>query len=355
MPKFGTSNTQHLIFLILGRVFKSASKVIFSKQVNSIMSQEKFVYNPKTLQYEQHLLTSQQKLWKGFGLFSALSLYTALVIWLAPQDQTLEKAQQQEIKQLRSQYRDLSQELEDISLALENIQARDKGIYRQMLQMQPAEDAAWASKQKVRALKDMSDAELLEATSAKLGAVRSQVAQSATSQDEILAQSKIQEADLQAIPSIRPLRLLEKDIQFMSGFGYRVHPVFKIKKMHTGIDFGAPTGTPIYATGDGKIIRVEEKATGYGKSVVISHGKGYETLYGHMSKIGVKAGQEVKKGQQIGLVGSTGTSTAPHVHYEVIRNGERIDPLPFCTDGLSPDEYKRMVDATKKEGIALEK
>ena len=158
---------------------------------------------------------------------------------------------------------------------------------------------------------------------------------------------------LAAIPSIRPIRNLKKKIQHLSGFGYRLHPVFKTRKMHTGIDFGARRGTPIYATGEGKVIRVEHKKGGYGKNVVIDHGFGYQTLYGHMSKIKTKVGKKVKRGEIIGLVGSSGTSTSPHVHYEVLHKGQKINPLPFCLDGLSPEEYKAFVNAATAENQAM--
>ena len=158
---------------------------------------------------------------------------------------------------------------------------------------------------------------------------------------------------LAAIPSIRPIRLLKKKLTALSGFGYRIHPVFKTRKMHTGIDFGAPKGTPIYATGAGRIVRVEYKRSGYGRNVVIDHGYGYQTLYAHMSTVKCKVGQTVKRGEVIGLVGSTGTSTSPHVHYEVLHKGQKINPMQFCLDGLSPQEYKNFVKMVSAENQAM--
>ena len=133
----------------------------------------------------------------------------------------------------------------------------------------------------------------------------------------------------------------------MSGFGYRIHPIHKIRKMHAGIDFGADTGTPIMATGDGHIEKIIKKRTGYGKHIIINHGYGYKTLYAHMSAIDVRTGQKVKKGEQIGKVGNTGTSTAPHLHYEVIYKGKKINPIHYVIDGLSPEEYEDLVNQAK--------
>ena len=135
----------------------------------------------------------------------------------------------------------------------------------------------------------------------------------------------------------------------MSGFGMRIHPVHKVRKMHAGIDFTAPKGTPIQATGNGVVIKVEKKRTGYGTSVIVDHGYGYETLYGHMSEVDVKVGERVSKGQKIGLVGSTGTSTAPHCHYEVRINGQTVNPIDFVLDGLTPLEYQELVKKTSEE------
>lgn len=164
----------------------------------------------------------------------------------------------------------------------------------------------------------------------------------AQSQEEILGKSKRTQAEMDARPSIRPIQTLQRAMGKLSGFGTRLHPILKTPQMHAGIDFGAPMGTPIYATGNGKVARVEFKTTGYGKNVVIDHGYGYKTLYAHMSKVEVKVGDVVKRGEVIGKVGSTGLSTSPHVHYEVFKNGNRVDPAPYCLD-MSPKDYKNFL------------
>ena len=159
-----------------------------------------------------------------------------------------------------------------------------------------------------------------------------------------------------AIPSIKPIRSdkLKRRIKLLSGFGRRMHPVHKVVKMHYGIDFTAPKGTPIQATGNGKVVEIKKRRTGYGWSIKIDHGYGFESFYAHLSKISVKKGQRVKKGEQIGLVGSTGTSTAPHCHYEILKGGKRVNPISYCLDGLSAEEYEEMVHASERQNQSFD-
>nr|WP_262914121.1 M23 family metallopeptidase [Portibacter lacus] len=161
---------------------------------------------------------------------------------------------------------------------------------------------------------------------------------------------------LSSIPSIKPVRedKLKRNILKLSGFGYRLHPVHGVKKFHKGIDFTAPRGTAIISSGDGKVTRVENKTRGYGKNIIVDHGYGYTTLYGHLSEIDVKVGDKVTRGQVIGKIGSTGTSTAPHLHYEVRINGQAVNPIDFCMDGLSPEEYQQLVHKAAEENQSFD-
>ena len=167
------------------------------------------------------------------------------------------------------------------------------------------------------------------------------------SYDEIEVLVKDKATMLASIPAIQPVS--NKDLKrFASGFGYRTHPIYKVRKMHTGVDFTAPTGTPIIAAGDGKVILVEKSNSGYGHQVEIDHGYNYITKYAHMSKIDVRVGEKIKRGQTIGAVGSTGTSTAPHLHYEVVYKGNKVDPKNYFFNDLTPLQYEEM---TKLAGI----
>ncbi|MCH2022260.1 MAG: M23 family metallopeptidase [Saprospiraceae bacterium] len=317
------------------------------------MRKEKYIYNQQTLRYEKSSLTLKQHFLRIFGVMGCIAIYTfALVYFLYDGSQA-----SNELADIKQKYQAMNYQLDMMNKALSNIHERDAAIYRQVLEMEPTDLGIWnggrGGSDKYADLRNLSDAELLIATSKKLSKLRHQLAVSAKSQDAIIKQAQDKEKMLSAIPSIRPIRKLKKKIQHLSGFGYRTHPVFKRRKMHTGIDFGARRGTPIYATGDGKIARIEYKRTGYGRNVVIDHGYGYKTLYAHMSKVKTKVGQKVKRGEIIGLVGSSGTSTSPHVHYEVLYKGKKINPLPFCLDGLSPEEYKAFVIAATAENQAM--
>jgi murein DD-endopeptidase MepM/ murein hydrolase activator NlpD len=164
--------------------------------------------------------------------------------------------------------------------------------------------------------------------------------------DEVEDLSSKREEMLASIPAIKPIRSdkIERNISSLSGFGMRMHPIFKRRKMHTGIDFTCPQGTPIHASGDGKIVSIKDLKSGYGTHVIIDHGFGYKSLYGHMSDVDVTLGQKIKRGQVIGKVGSTGTSTAPHLHYEVINKNQKVNPIHYCMDGLSDMEYQQLVN-----------
>ncbi|MBA3286220.1 MAG: M23 family metallopeptidase, partial [Nitrosopumilus sp.] len=152
---------------------------------------------------------------------------------------------------------------------------------------------------------------------------------------------------LASIPAIQPIS--NKDLGRMaSGFGYRIHPIYKTARMHSGIDFTAPIGTEIYSTGNGKVESIESTGRGYGNNVVIDHGYGYKSLYAHLSKIVVKRGQKLVRGDLIGYVGSTGTSTAPHLHYEVIKNGVKVNPINFFFNDLTPAEYEKMLEMSSQ-------
>jgi murein DD-endopeptidase MepM/ murein hydrolase activator NlpD len=171
--------------------------------------------------------------------------------------------------------------------------------------------------------------------------------------DEVISLAKNKTQMLASIPAIQPIAN-EKLTRIASGFNYRIHPIYKIKHFHTGIDFAAPRGTDIFATGDGVVRVVDRESRGYGFHIVIDHGFGYQTLYGHMSKFSVQLGQKVKRGDVIGEVGSTGTSTAPHLHYEVIKNGEKINPINFFFNDLSPEEYDKVIDLSTQSNQSFD-
>lgn len=316
------------------------------------MRREKFVYNRQTLQYEKVRLTNKEIFLRIFGFLSAVLvsgfLFTVIIWKFFPSPH--EEALLSEIDRLKGELTVLHSDFDKMSNALASMHNRDQRIHRMVLEMDPIDDAVWeggiGGHDRYAEYKDYRNSgELMAKIRQKADKLKRQMALQSKSLDEIEKMARDKEKMLAAIPSIKPVRAdkLNRDVNLLSGFGYRMHPIHKIVKMHAGIDFSAPRGTHIQATGDGTVIKVEKKRTGYGLHVVIDHGYGYQTLYGHMSKVDVKVGQKVKKGQTIGRVGSTGTSTAPHCHYEVHYKGKAVNPIDYVLDGLTPEEYAELV------------
>jgi len=256
-----------------------------------------------------------------------------------------------EIDQMKDHYAKIDNEVALMSKVLSNVQDRDGSVHRLMFGMDPIDDGVWeggvgGSDKYSDVTKFKNTANTLIGTEQKIKKLKLQLDIQSKSLDEIEKLASKREVQLASIPAIKPIRedKLKRSIRSLSGFGMRMHPVFKRRKMHTGIDFTCPTGTPIQATGDGTVYRVTKSSSGYGHHVVIDHGFGYKTLYGHMSRIDVKKGQKVTRGQMIGAVGSTGTSTAPHLHYEVIFQKKKVNPIHYCMDGLTAEEYQELAN-----------
>ncbi len=321
------------------------------------MRREKFYFNTQTLRYEKVEVTWKERLLHVFGFLCAAVvagfLFTLLVwrVFPSPREQML----QREIEVMKAEYAELNQAFDLMSKTLANLQERDRYVHRMILEMDPIDEAVWeggvGGHERYAELRNLKESgKLLAEVKARADKLKRQLVLQSKSLDEIEAMAREKAKMLASIPSIKPVRedKLRHDIRVLSGFGYRIHPIYKVRKLHTGIDFSAPRGTPIQATGDGVVVAVKHSNRGYGKHVIIDHGYGYKTLYGHMSRIDVKVGQKVKKGQQIGLIGSTGTSTAPHCHYEVWYKGKKVNPIDYVMDGLTPEEYAELVRQASK-------
>ncbi len=317
------------------------------------MRKEKFVYNTQTLQYEKAVTPLRVKLIRVLGFSIAVALTSIIIISIANNffPSPKEQAQKREIEQMEYHYAALGNQLGMMSKVLENIQERDASVHRMLFGMDPIDKDVWNAGvgghdrySNLTNFKNTGD--LLIATQQKVDKLKNQLAIQSQSLDQVQNLASDKEVMLASVPAIKPIRSdkMKRNIRSMSGFGWRIHPIFKRRKMHTGIDFTCPSGTPIIATGDGRVSKIEKRKSGYGLSIVIDHGFGYLTRYAHMSKIDVKNGEKVKRGQVIGAVGSTGTSTAPHLHYEVIHKGKKVNPIHYCMDGLSPSEYQELVD-----------
>ena len=242
-------------------------------------------------------------------------------------------------------------------MVLDDVQNRDDNIYRVIFEADPIpksiRKAGYGGVNRYENLKGFNNSDLITNTSEKVDQISKQLYIQSKSFDDIIELAKNKTDMLAALPAIQPVS--NKNLSRMaSGYGYRIHPIYKTRKMHSGMDFSAKTGTPIYATGDGKISKVRRSRRGYGNHVVIDHGYGYKTLYAHMKKYAVKKGQKVKRGEVIGYVGSTGTSVAPHLHYEVHKDGRKINPVNFYFNDLNPEEYEKMLEISSQNNQSFD-
>ena len=258
---------------------------------------------------------------------------------------------------MKSQYKALNTKMELIQGVLHELEERDNNVYRVIFEAEPISEnvrkAGFGGVDYYRKLEGFTNSDLMVETSKKLDALAKRMYIQSKSFDEVVNLVKGKEQMLASIPAILPCH-----IKFLKnppgGFGHRINPIYKTEEFHPGVDIGAPQGTPIYATGDGIVEKAETSDRGYGNHVIIHHGYNYKTLYGHMVRLGCKIGQKVKRGECIGYVGSTGLSTNPHIHYEVIKNGEKVNPVNYYYLDLTPDQYDQLIDRCNKSAQAYD-
>jgi murein DD-endopeptidase MepM/ murein hydrolase activator NlpD len=323
------------------------------------MAKVKYYYDTKTLSYKRIELSGLNKL-KRLFYFLIGSAFTGLImviIFFQFFDSPKEKRLNREIDVLTSQYEVVEDKLTQVEHVLDDIQNRDDNIYRVIFEADPIpksiRKAGYGGVNRYQNLKGYSNSELIINTSDKVDQISKQLYIQSKSFDDIIELAKNKSDMLAALPAIQPVS--NKDLSRMaSGYGYRIHPIYKTRKLHTGMDFSAKSGTPIYATGDGKISKVRRSRKGYGNHVIINHGYGYKTLYAHMTKYIVRKGQKVKRGEVIGYVGSTGTSVAPHLHYEVHKDGRKINPVNFYYNDLNPEEYEKMLEISSQNNQSFD-
>jgi murein DD-endopeptidase MepM/ murein hydrolase activator NlpD len=317
---------------------------------------EKFIFNAHTLTYERMVEPLKDRIIRIFKLLSTALVTAGLMLAIlykffpSPREQAIIN----EKRQIEDKYVALSNKFDEMSNVLTSIQERDAGVHRTMFGMNPIDNNVWNGG--IGGTARFTDFEQsVKEAMLKAEKLEYQLVLQSKSLDTLQKIARDKDNMLTSIPSIKPVRedKLNRSMFLMSGFGWRLHPVHKVRKFHAGLDFAAPYGTQIVSTGQGKIVKVEG-GHGYGNHVVIDHGFGYQTLYGHMSRVEVREGQTVKKGQVIGRVGSTGTSTAPHCHYEVHFKGNAVNPLQYCMDGLSPAEFQLMVNSANVVNQSLD-
>lgn len=316
------------------------------------MPKAKYYFNTSSLKYEKVVVSIGKKLLRISGFLATAVVFSVIIVVIAYSylDSPKEKQLERELSELNLQYEILEQRFGQATSVLRDLQRRDDNIYRVIFEAEPipetVREAGYGGINKYRALEGFENSELMIEANKKLDKLEKQLYIQSKSFDEIFKLAKSKNVMLASIPGIQPVKGIQSRIA--SGFGYRIHPIYKTTMMHTGIDFTAPIGTPIYAAGIGTVETVEYNGRGYGNNIIINHGFGYKTLYGHMSKINVRNGQKLNRGDIIGFVGNTGSSTGPHLHYEVIRNGEKINPINFFYNDLTPAEFEKMLELSSQ-------
>ncbi len=323
------------------------------------MHKDTYYYNSNTLEYEKVKKTWGQRIWQLLG-FLIVSLFFAFVtlslgytFFTPPAQANLEES----LKELDNNYLIINKKIDYLSSVLNEIEGRDDQIYRVIFESDPLPSllrkGSNTDRQKFKELSKSSKSDIIKTTLDKIQELERRIYVQSKSFDQLESYYKNRHLYLEAIPAIQPIAN-EKLKRIASGFGSRIHPIYKTRKSHTGIDFTAPSGTEIYATGNGIVTHSGNQGDGYGNKVIINHGYGYETLYGHCSRVLVRKGQKVKRGQKIALVGNTGQSSGPHLHYEVIRNDVKINPVNFFFNDLTPEEYNQVLILAEQDNQSLD-
>ena len=324
------------------------------------MSKVKYYYDSDTLSYRK----VERKKGRTIGfvlLFITASVLMGLILLITVFNSGIDTPKERRLERENANYAlqlsILQSEMDLASKVLENVQQRDNEIYRVLLDANPIPDevrkAGFGGVNRYENLQGYENSEMIIESHKRMDQITKQLDIQSKSLDEIARLSEDKEKLLAAIPAIQPVS--NEDLTRMaSGFGYRTDPFTKARKKHWGMDFTAPRGTPVYATGDGTVSRADATASGYGKHIRITHGYAYESLYAHLSKYNVRKGQKVKRGDLIGFVGSTGRSEAPHLHYEIFKDKERINPIHFYYGKLSPAEFDELLRQSLQENQSLD-
>ncbi len=312
------------------------------------MKKIKYFYNTNTLRYEKLITPLRVKLLRVFSFVAAVAVAGFLFMQAAYKyfPSANENKILTENLKLKDNYSVLDGELKRMNQQIREIEKRDNQVYRSIFEASPIPDSARAKMLEKQAeeklVASLSENELNRSILDQIRILRSRMLVQNASFTSIEEMIKNKELLLAATPAIQPVS--NKDLsRLASGFGYRIDPVYKTTKMHAGLDFAAPQGSPIYATADGVVKLAGNTGNGYGNHVIINHGFNYETLFGHMVRVKVSTGQKIRRGEVIGWVGSTGKSTGPHLHYEVHKNGVPVDPIYFFYNDLTPEQFDRML------------
>jgi len=319
------------------------------------MPRTKYKFNHETLSFDRIRLGLKQLVLKLFAYFVGSLFLAGLYgfIFAFIFDSPKERALKREIEQLNLQYELMNREMDNVEKVLGHLQETDDNLYRTIFESEPVpstyREGGIGGVNRYEELDGFTNTQLITETATRLDKIRKKIYIQSKSFDELIVLAREKGEMLRSIPAIQPVS--NKDLKrTASGFGLRIHPIYKISKFHSGMDFTAPTGTDVYATGNGVVKTVKSQRRELGNHIIIDHGFGYQTVYAHLDGFNVKAGQKVKRGDIIGFVGNTGLSTAPHLHYEVLLNGRYVDPALYYFNDLTADEYDRMAEIALKSG-----
>lgn len=323
------------------------------------MSKIRYRYNTKTLSYEKAVTPLRTRIFRIISFLGTASVIGVISVVIAFRyfDSPKEKQLRRELDKMKLQYDLVNRRMDNMTAVMKDMENRDDNIYRVIFEAEPIpsdiRQAGFGDVNRYASLEGYNNSDLMIALTQKADRLMKEIYIQSKSFDEVVNMAKGKEKLLASIPAIMPLS--NKDLRHApSGFGWRTHPIYKTPEFHPGMDFAAPQGTEIFATGDGVVSAADDKSQGYGNRVVIDHGYGYETLYGHMLKSVVVPGQKVKRGELIGYVGSTGLSTAPHCHYEVHKNGELMNPVNYYYNDLTPEEYAKLIELSSQPSQAFD-
>lgn len=323
------------------------------------MKKVKYYYNTRTLRYEKLVVPLWKKILRVLGFLSAAVVTSFIIVSVAyrffasPREIRLS----QQLDEMRDRYKVLNGKMKTTAQQLGELEKRDNDIYRVIFEATPIPDSAragrdWAEEE-YASMGDLGSEQLVHQAYAHVSELAHRVQVQRASFDEIDSLIRDKKKMLAHIPAIQPISNADLT-RIASGYGYRIDPIYKTIKLHTGIDFAAPRGTPVYATGDGTVEFAGQNGDGYGNHIIIDNGYGYETLFGHLYKIKVRDREKVKRGEVIGWVGSTGKSTGPHCHYEVMKNGRKINPVYYFYNDLTPGQYDRMLKIASSSNQSLD-
>jgi len=325
------------------------------------MSKTKYYFDSDNLEFVPIKRTFIERIYRlSLFLISSVIIGAFITVVLLNTDfidTPKEIVQSREIDNYELQLKVLNKKLEQVESTLANIEKRDNNLYRVYFEASPIPEdqrrAGFGGVNRYDYLEGFESSDVIVNTTERLDILTKELVIQSKSLDEIELLAKNNESLLTAIPAIQPVN--SSDLKRMaSGYGYRIDPFTKKRTMHWGMDFSAKTGTPIYATGDGRIARADARAVGFGNHVRIDHGFGYVSIYAHMDKIVVRRGNRVNRGDLIGYVGNTGRSVAPHLHYEIVKDGRKINPINFYSGSLSPIEFEELVNQASQENQSLD-